>query len=130
MVTGGLREMIEAFNTEMRFLVGQSEQSTILLMLNEGFYAIADRRLNTSLKWRGVKFVNFVLVHPVPYRAIRLVLPIKGDADLAKLRAAAENAPAFNYSNWPDLERRGIRIFRLHDLGAEAVGRADFTRDL
>src|SRR5215831_12506483 len=31
----------------------------LLLMLNEGFYAIADRRLNTSLTCRGVKFVNF-----------------------------------------------------------------------
>jgi len=57
MVAGGLREMIEAFNTEMRFLFGQSYQSTILLMLNEDFYAIADRRLNTSLICRVVKFV-------------------------------------------------------------------------
>jgi len=56
--------------------------------------------------------------------------PIKGDADLSKLRAAAENAPAFNYGDWRGLERRGIRIFRLSDLGAEAVSRADFTRDL
>ena len=60
MVAGYLQEMFEAFNKEMRFLVGHSDQSTILLMLNEGFYAIADRRLNTSLICRGVKFVNFV----------------------------------------------------------------------
>jgi len=57
-------------------------------------------------------------------------LPIKSDADLSKLRAAAENAPAFNYGDWRGLERRSIRIFRLSDLGAEAIGRADFTRDL
>jgi len=55
---------------------------------------------------------------------------MKGDADLSKLGTVAENAPAFNYSNWRDLDRRGIRIFWLSDLGAEAVGRADFTRDL
>ena len=51
---------IEAFNTEMRFFVGQCNQSAILLILNQGFYAIADRRLNTSLICRGIKFVKFV----------------------------------------------------------------------
>ena len=54
------REMIEAFNAEMRFFVGQIDPSTILLMLNEDFYALADRRLKTSLIGGEVKFVQFV----------------------------------------------------------------------